>query len=420
MLQTSLLSSKPRKAMSLAAIASLGVLALCFYSNVRIGSLTIFDIAAATYCAILLPYALLNGRGIDSLFRDPLLLSATAIFLLSVLSSGTVAHDAEGHFQRCLLLIGGLFLMIIFTRLIFASGRIGFHHVLQVLVLSSAVTGLVCIAQGKLGLFLELVHTQSGRVEFWTRPSGLVEHPVEAGLVAAYGALFAVSLILEGRRIVLNASCLAVILFSMTVSASLTGVATTLLGIGILLATRKSISLFVLVPAVGLAGIILFLLPDNVPGTFFVDRLIQLSRDGLQYQTLSTRANQIGKTIDIILSGGEKLVLGFGYDPDVQIDGEEIHNGLLAAQYHFGLLGSLSQLCFLGYFLSKAMKINSAANRMVALLAFLVFLLFYSSGPAFFRRSVWIPMFLVAAASSCEQGTDRARARGKSLHHAHT
>lgn len=410
-------NSQSAQSLSVFKVVSLGVLALSFYSNIRIGPLTVFDVVGALYCAVVLPHTVVVRKAI-TLLPDPLLLAAAAVFLLAVLGSGSVAYDGSGHFQRCGLLLGGLLLMMVFSQLVVAFGRIGLAEIQQTIVLSSAITSIVCIAQGKLGLFMGLL--QSEKLEFWTRPSGLVEHPVEAGLVAAYGALFAVSLILDGRRVILNALCAGLILYSMTIIASLTGVAAALLGIGILLFVRKGFSVFLLVPIVGLIGIILFLYADSFSGTFFAERLTQLSESGLQYETLSSRATQIDDTINTILSGGVNIILGFGYDPELQIDAREIHNGLLASQYHFGLLGAVSQLCFLGCFFHKAANMKSPAAKIVCLLAFMMFLAFYMSGPAFFRRSVWLPMFLITAVSTSKQETERLLSWRDPFRYAHT
>lgn len=372
-------------------IATLVLAGLCFYTNVRIGSLTVFDVLAAGYCALLLPYLLLSGdRKFVSEHRWPVV--GLGMFVLATLASASVTYDTNDHLVRSSVLAADAVLLIAFSYAVFKVAKLSFSAVQQALVLSSALTAAVVIAQGKLGLFLGFMKTQ--QLEFWTRPSGLVEHPVEAGLVAAYGTVFAVGLILDRKQVLLNGASLLVIAYSETISASLTGFICSIGGVMALLMMRGAIKIPTLILGSTIALVLAIFFADSLSGTFFAERLSELSKNGLQYETLNSRSSQLTEVIDLILSNASNALLGLGYDPDIRIGGLEIHNGLLAAWYHFGVIGAASQLIFIGYFLSAAIR-RTRNETALAITVFGIFLLFYLSGPAFFRRSNWMPVFLI-------------------------
>ncbi|MET4605076.1 O-antigen ligase [Bradyrhizobium sp. JR4.1] len=374
--------------------AILLLVALSFYTNVRIGTLTAFDILAATYCLILLPYAL--PRFDHTFFVEHgLPLAASCLFALATLTSATVTLGTDEHLIKSAILAGDVFFMIIFSYIAAHLSALDIRTIQQALVLSSAVTGVVCIAQGKFGLFLELLPKPGQQLEFWSRPSGLVEHPVEAGLIGAYGAILALDLILDKRRVALNVACILIIVYAETVSASLTGFICMAGGTSGLLLLRGNVRLSTIVLCFAIMAGVGFVMSEYLSNTFFVERLARLSQSGLDYDTLNSRSSQMAEAFDRLITSPTNAILGFGYDPNTRIDNLDIHNGLLAAWYNFGIIGAVSQVLFLVYFASAMIK-KSPDRKILGLIVLAVFLLFYLSGPAFFRRSVWIPLFLLA------------------------
>ncbi|WP_404543548.1 hypothetical protein [Bradyrhizobium sp. USDA 223] len=354
--------------------------------------MTSFDVVAAGYCLLAAPFVLLKSNR-DLIARHGLPLFALALFILATLASASVAYDTNDHLLRSSLLAAGAFLMITFSLTIGRVEGLSFEAITQTLAISSAITGVVCIAQGKFGLFLNLLPSE--RLEFWTRPTGLAEHPVEAGQIAAYGCLFATSLLLRKRRIYLNGACLVIIAYSETISASLTGVICSIGCVLALLVARGSLKfssiviMAVLVPGIG------FIASEFFSDTFLAARVSELFQTGLEYGTLNSRTSQMADAIDAIFASASSFSLGSGYDPGALISKLDIHNGLLASWYHFGLLGAASQLLFIFYFVSAALR-KEKNERIIALLGLAIFVLFYFSGPAFFRRSVWLPIFLLS------------------------
>jgi hypothetical protein len=223
--------------------------------------------------------------------------------------------------------------------------------------------------------------------------TGLSEHAIEAGDVAAFGLVIGVGLALHTRKWLGFGSLAAVCAYSMKYSASLTGLFAASLGLISLLVFCKAYKFI-------FAGIVVsvfaFTSTFSAGGLgLLTNRLIGLSESLGDYGTLRSREVQLSKALELIEPS--TLIIGNGYSTgDLPYD-IEIHNGLIASLFHFGVLGLLAQLLLILFFCSRLMG-NSPREIRGTLLGFIViFLCAYLTGPALSRRSLWVPLILFCA-----------------------
>jgi hypothetical protein len=130
-------------------------------------------------------------------------------------------------------------------------------------------------------------------------------------------------------------------------------------------------------------------------GPSLTGRLESLGQNLHRYETLQTRETQFEETLDRMGIG--TVLVGDGYSTASLPDHKDIHNGLLAALFHFGLLGLASQFLLLWFFVSRLWTEAPRSLKSIAIGCIIVFSGTYLSGPGLARRSLWIPMFMIGA-----------------------
>jgi hypothetical protein len=113
------------------------------------------------------------------------------------------------------------------------------------------------------------------------------------------------------------------------------------------------------------------------------------------YESVRSRETQWEHTLAAI--SAHTVFAGNGYSTIDLPDGKEVHDTLLAALFHFGILGLASQCFLVWFFAGKLLTDVPRELRGMLLGCVLVFGAAYLTGPTLSRRSVWIPMFLFGA-----------------------
>lgn len=362
------------------------------WSTLRIADLAIFDLAApVTLGAALLCRRTGSSAAAPGSLKLPLI--GIGLLLLGGYLALTTCPDTEEHIQKVTVLVLAFTAMAGLGWVFADRGIFRVTEILALLCLSGSISSGVAILQGRLGMFVGLM---PAKVEAWGRMSGLTQHPLEAGSVAAFAAALALGLMIykKGWTRPLFVLLAALNIYSMEYSASLTAVFAFCAAV-VAVAIFYRAWLFLSVLAIfsitlggGLAA------SSSLPGPL-ASRLQTIFELGGNYTTVQTRERQLRQTIEQI--DGGTLLLGNGYSMANLPDGKEIHNGFLGALFHFGLLGLASQCVFIWYFLNGLLSNASRELRAVLLGCAVVFLLEYSTGPALARRTVWVPMFLIAA-----------------------
>ena len=127
------------------------------------------------------------------------------------------------------------------------------------------------------------------------------------------------------------------------------------------------------------------------------ERLRELAETGGEYKTVKSRELQLEDTVRAI--DARVVLIGNGYSTSDLPDQLDIHNGFLAALFHFGVAGLGSQLCLIWFFGSKARR-SDIPLKNVLLGSLVVFGGSYLTGPPLARRSLWIPMLVMGSFTS--------------------
>jgi O-antigen ligase len=361
------------------------------WSALRIADLAIFDLAAPlTLGAALLCRRTDTSAAVPGSLKLPLI--GVGLLLLGGYVALTTCSDTEEHIQKVTVLVLAFTAMATLGWVFADRGIFSVTEILSLLCLSGSIGSGIAILQGRLGMFVGLM---PAKVEAWGRMSGLTQHPLEAGSVAAFSAVIALGLVIYKRgwmRLFILLAALNV--YSMEYSASLTAVfAFCAAVVAIAIFFRAWLFLGVMATlTITLGGGLA--VSSSLPGPL-ASRLETILALGGNYTTVQTRERQLRQTIEQI--DGSTIFLGNGYNMAKLPDGKEIHNGFLAAMFHFGILGLASQCVFIWYFLRGLLSNASRELRGILLGCAVVFLLEYSTGPALARRTVWVPMFLIAA-----------------------
>jgi hypothetical protein len=288
--------------------------------------------------------------------------------------------------------------MIFLPLFVRRSGALSARGVLGALLVSASVSSLFCLLQGRFHLFLDLVPQLDGKVESWSRFTGLAEHPIESGMGSAYGIILALGLARGAGSSARRMGCYVLALLNLA-AMQYSGSLTALIGLGAALAVYAVSARAVKLLLVG--GMIAFLAGGVVLAsgvqTPIVSRVQELIERKGDYATLQSREQQVGTAISLI--GPATLLIGNGFHGGGQVMGGEIHNGFVATLYHLGVWGFLGQLLFLIHFLLKGLRKGEGGQewRAVLLACLVIFMAGYASGPTLFRRSIWVPLFVLAA-----------------------
>jgi len=319
-----------------------------------------------------------------------------ALLAFAGIISSQSSFDPSEHILKVSKLISALMLTIGLGYVLANRKIFNIVEVLYLLCLSAAACSLVAVLQGQLGILTGLIpRSGEGGIEDWTRMTGLAEHPIETGTVAAYGIAISLGLGLYLRKWWVLFFLIAVDAYSMRFSASLTAVFAFLIASVVLCLYAKAYKLLFFGGATGALVIAAAVAVSPGSAGQLGDRLTSLYASAGNYRTVQSRAMQLQKTIDLIAPS--TLALGNGYSTSDLPYKKEIHNGLLASVFHFGVLGLLSQCFLIGFFAAKLRSGAPRGLKSILLGCIVVFILPYLSGPPQARPSLWAPVMLLGA-----------------------
>jgi hypothetical protein len=264
--------------------------------------------------------------------------------------------------------------------------------VLSLLCVAATVCSGVCILQGGLGMLTGL-RPVATEIADTTRMTGLAEHPLEAGEIAAFGIVMSLGMVFYTGKKFRYILLLAVNLVSMKYSASLTSFLSFGVAVAAFCLYVKAYRLLTVGAIVGTLGFAVAFSAGALGG--LTDRLAILEKSQGNYSTLQDREMQWHQTIGEI--DARTIFFGNGYSLEDLPLGLEIHDGLLAALFHFGVLGLVSQLFLIAFFSTKLRSVADRNLKGVLLACLVVFLASYLTGPGLSRRSAWVPMMMLGA-----------------------
>jgi hypothetical protein len=361
----------------LTSLASLTCLTFAF-SALRIAGIQVFDLLAAA--TILLAACARPAAMAAVLARSGDLLAYTLLMLLAVTATALMSPDPASHLDRSLRIVAQTVLVWTFVRVGIEAIGITTAQLLRLALLSCVTCSAAVILQG------EFAHDTPAR------STGLAEHPIEAGYIAAFGVLIGTNEALRRGGTPLRLVAILVCSYSLRYSVSLSALAG--LGAGLLvllLLNRRYLSLAALVLGVGL-----WLLYEASTNSLLFGRLYAAIAAGGDYETVASRLAQNGLALSLLADGS--FLLGRGYALAVLPYAQEVHNTLLAAAFHFGLPGLLATLILWRKLFVAALQRSGAGYQPLMLALLLLFLAISLTGPALARRSLWFPLIIVSLA----------------------
>jgi len=365
-----------------------------FWSVIRVADISIFELLAV----LVIPSAMIYSPPEEGTHLAAFRLAGAGVALLMFagIVSSLSSFDPAEHIVKVSKLVGA-FMLTIGVSYVLANRKIyNLTEVLYLLALSAAACSLVAILQGQLGILTGLIpRGGEGGIESWTRMTGLAEHPIEAGIVSSYGFLISIGLGIYTRKWRLMILMIAINAYSMRFSASLTAVFAVVVASFVLCLYAKTYKIMLAGLAIGPLVVAAVLASSSGATGLLAHRLMSLYQSQGNYETVQIREMQLRKTIDLI--DPSTLAVGNGYSTADLPFKMEIHNGLIASVFHFGLLGLISQCLLIGFFVSKLG--GDAPRPLKSILAgcVIVFVLAYLTGPPQARPSFWAPLFLLGA-----------------------
>jgi hypothetical protein len=367
-----------------------------FWSTIRLFDVSIFEWLAPGVILLALPYAVeKQGTSFSSLR-----LAVFGLLLLGLagIVSAPGSYEPSEHLLKVIKLVGA-FGMVIGVSYILANRKIfSVIEILYLLAFSAAACSAVAVLQGRGGILIGLIHRSGGAgvsITSWARMTGLAEHPIEAGLVAAYGVVISLGLGIATRKWLVLLPLIAIDIYSMRYSASLTAVFAFLLA-------SMTMCIFARAYSVLLSGVAAGALVMSMAMAFSGDALgLLTSRVAALYEaqgnyvTVQSREMQLEKAIDLI--DAKTLAVGNGYSAVDLPNNMEIHNGIVASVFHFGLLGFISQCLLIFFFVSRLGHDASRPLKSILVGCVVVFALSYLSGPPQARPSLWAPLIFLGA-----------------------
>lgn len=359
--------------------------------------LRVFDISIFEWLALLVvPAVLLHSPPEKGVPLGSFKLAGASLALLAVagIISSPSSFDPVEHILKVTKLLGA-FALIIGLSYVLANRKIyNIVEVLYLLCLSATICSLVAILQGQLGILTGLIPRDTGgSLKSWMRMTGLAEHPIEAGVVSSYGFVMGLGLALHTRKWLVALPMIAINAYSMRYSASLTAVFGFALASLTLCLYTKSFKVLFSGFAIGALAVAAVLTLSTDTSGLLQRRLASVYETQGNYETVQIRAMQLQKAIGMIEAS--TLAVGNGYSSaDLPFD-MEIHNGLAASVFHFGLLGLISQGLLIGFFVTKLGNDAPLPLKGILLSCIIVFALTYLSGPAQARPTLWGPVILL-------------------------
>jgi hypothetical protein len=341
-------------------------------------------------CAI--PYAPKEKGASLSGFR--LACAGIAVLGLGGIVSVGSSYDPYEHLSKVIKLAIALSGIVGLTYVLANRKIVTLTAALTVLCVSATTSSAICLLQGKFHILTGLIPKDllPKGVMAWSRMTGLAEGPIEAGEVADFGTIIAIGLAIYTRRWILLLPLIAINLYSFTESASLTALLALIVAFGALCAYAKTYKLMIYGIAVSIAVAVLASALDARRLTGRIDSLLRSENN---YVTIQSRELQWKKSIELIEP--RTLLIGNGYataDLPYHLD---IHNGMIASIFHFGILGLIGQCLLIAFFLTRLGHTAPLALKSTLLGCLVIFALAYMTGPALSRRSLWVaPMILSA------------------------
>ena len=368
--------------------------ALCllttFWPVLRIQDVTYFDWLAPVIVLLALAYTP-KERG------APFSAYALATFGIALLTlAGVISVAPSGDSIQHILKVWKLAVAL--------SGIVGLAYVLEnrrilsitealvLLCLSASANSVVCILQGQFGILTSIMPKDLAHVEAWTRMSGLAEHPIESGIASCFGVVIALGLGMQTRQWWIFLPLMAVGIYSLTESASLTAVFALVIAFTSVALYAKAYKALVLGFIVAMCGLAL---ASALDAHRLTDRLEALSHSQGNYSTVQSREMQWARSLDMI--GPGTLLFGNGFSELDLPFRMEIHNGLIASVFHFGLLGLAGQCLLIGFFAVRLHHKASRTFKSILLGVLLIFAFSYLTGPALSRRSLWVTPLILGA-----------------------
>jgi hypothetical protein len=369
--------------------------AICLLSTFWEG-IRLFDISIFEWLAVLvIPCVWIHRPKEEGVTLASFTLAGCGLALLAFagIISSQSSFDAIEHVVKVGKLVAA-FILIIGLAYVLANRKVfNVVEVLYLLCLSAAACSLVAILQGQLGILTGLIPKTGDTVESWTRMTGLAEHPIETGIVAAYGIAIGLGLGIYTRKWRVLFLLIAIDAYSMRFSASLTAVFAFLIASVVLCVYAKAYKLLFAGAATGALAVAAVVALSPGTAGLLGGRLASLYENTGNYATVQSRTMQLQKAIDLIAPS--TLAVGNGYSTSDLPYKKEIHNGLIASVFHFGLLGLISQCFLIGFFVARLRSDAPRPLKSILLGCIIVFCLAYISGPPQARPSLWAPvMFL--------------------------
>lgn len=380
-----------------------------FWSVVRVSGVTLFDLSSLVAAIFVLCFAPKCARCGDIVLRpmlDAVALGALGEFFSCFASARPLEHIGKSAILSLTSANMALFIYAVLSRQILSA-----RAILNAMFMSALASASVAVAQGRYLAFRDLIPLDgdgSAEVGDWVRMTGLGEHPIESTVTTGFGIVIALGSRLGAARFAVLPA-IGLMSVSTIYTASFTGIGGIAVGVVIVLAYQKRYGAAVALALLAVA-FLSFTVAQSPP---LAERASLLLSGGMEYETIRSRAAQLAAVIDAIADGS--FLLGNGYSVADLPNGMEIHNGLLASVYHFGVLGLAGQCAWLWFVIAPLCDAGRSRLKSVLLGLTIVFLATYLSGPVLARRSDWMPVLLVAAICRLQMGRGRSRRRRDEL-----
>jgi hypothetical protein len=364
-----------------------------FWSERRLFDISIFEVLAPLVILLALPYHPKEpGIGLDT-FR--LAIIGVAISAFAGVISTPASFDPYEHILKVLKLVGAFVLVVGLAYVLTNRKILTTVELFYLLALSSAVCSFVAILQGQFGMLLGLLpKADNETVTNLSRMTGLAGHPIETGIISAYGAVIALGIGIYTRRWLFIAMMIAIDIYSMKFSASITAFFACLTAITAVCIYTKKYHLLVGGFVASVLALTIAAALSN--GTSLLEtRLASLAQSQNNFVTVQSREMQLQKALTLI--DAKTLFIGNGYSTADLPYKMEIHNGVIASVFHFGLLGFVSQCFLISFFVSRLRHDALRPLKAVHIGCVIVFSAAYLSGPPQARPSLWAPMLFLGA-----------------------
>lgn len=354
-------------------------------TSFRLGAVALFDILMIIF--ILISFIVNPNLFFKVIYNIKFFFIIIFLYFLSYLLSLTQTFEADSHFSRTFPFIGVIILTWWFAYYSSYVFKGNFNFLLNFLLLSLTLGSCSVINEGL--FFKEVI----GDIDV-SRQIGWMEHPIEAGYVASYGVVISIWLLLK-TDIKYYIMPLILNLYSIKFSASMTALFGLIIAASLILVFSKR-GLRVVLP---IPFFLIYILNSTeFKESFLYSRIINLFNDGASYDTLDSRLSQNDLVLSLIDTKTIFLGKGYSYIEVLRAGGLDIHNGLLASIYHFGIFGFLAQILSIFIIALPIFFKGVDKEYKILLIAILiVFMAAYLTGPSMSRRTLWFPCVIISS-----------------------